>query len=89
MAGERVPVRTTSLDDMILIVWASREAVQPALHSWPMDRRAPAGKLGTMYPRHASMGRVDRSRRLVCVEVIVLLLGMVTAMGGVTISWSV
>ena len=62
---------------------ASREAVHPASHNCPMDRRAPAGKCGKMCPWRALVGRDGRSRRQVCVEVTVLPSGMVTVMGEV------
>ena len=59
--------------------------MQPESHSWPMDRRAPAGKLGRMCPRHALMYRVGKLRRQVCVEVTELPSSMVTVMGCVPI----
>ena len=71
---------------MMLIVCVSREAVQPTSHSWPMDSRASAGKLGKICPRRALMGKVGRSRRQLCVEATVLPLGMVMVMRDVDIS---
>ena len=86
MVGERVPWRTTWPSHRMSIVCASREAVHPTLHSWLMDRRAPAGKLGKICPRQALMGKVGRSRRQLCVEVTVLPSGMVTVMRDADIS---
>ena len=85
VAGDRRPRSTTRSLRLMVMVVASKAAVQPVSHSCPIDRRAPAGKFVKICPRRASTGSAGRSRRHVCVEVTVLPSGMVTVIGSVAI----
>ena len=59
----------------------SNDETHPWLQSTLMDMNAPAGNCGNIYPLRASGGRKGRSRRHVCVDVMVFLSGMVTTIG--------
>ena len=78
--GERVLVRMALPWQWMRRVILSNSAFQPALHRWPIESRAPAGKYGKTC---ACLAALDRDRKFishVCVEVTVSLFSIVTTM---------
>ena len=82
MARLRVPWRIGSSSRVIVHLSLSKVAMQPALHSMPIDRSATLPRSGNSDAMVAEGGKFGRSRFPVCVDRIVVPSGrlMVTGM---------
>ncbi len=77
----RGPVRIMRSLEVTVTLSASNCTEQPLSQSWLTDSRAPDLRLGKMWARRASSGKLGSERRAVCVEWIWLPSGSVTDRG--------
>ena len=77
----RVPWRIILLFNFMNTSLDENRTSQPASQNWPMDSRGLECSSGTMCPVFASVGKSGRNISAVCVDIIVVPLGLEMEMG--------